>query len=108
MNWEKIDERYRYFSTVIWVNTFGLIFEIISIIRDQDKGQNEEVKEFNNKELEKAIAKLMLFVGVILACIYLLWIQVLLLHIISIALIVLGIGGRIVQGIKTFIDEFIG
>ncbi len=90
------------------MNTFGLIFEIISIIRNSDKAQNEEVKEFNNEELRKAIAKLMLFVGIILLCIYLLWIQSHLLIIISIILIILGIGGIIVQGIKDFLEEFIG
>jgi hypothetical protein len=107
MNWEKIDERYRYFSAIIWMNTFGLIFEIISIIKINKKIEDSFIKEENSEELKKSIAKLLLFVGIILFCIHI-WIDSQLLIILSIILIVLGIMGRLASGFKSFIDEFIG
>lgn len=106
MNWEKIDEKYRYLSAVAWMNTFGLIFEIISIIKINKKIEDSFTKEANREELRKSIAKLMLFVGIILFCIHL-WIDSQLLVIISIILIVLGVLGRLASGLKSFIDEFI-
>jgi hypothetical protein len=107
MNWKKIDERYRYFSALAWMNTFGLIFEIISLIKINQQTKDIFKKEVQSEELRKSTAKLMLFVGIVLFCIYL-WIDNQLLIIASIILIILGLLGRLASGLKSFIDEFIG
>jgi len=89
------------------MNTFGLIVEIISIIKINKKIKDAFTKEENKEELRKAVAKLMLFIGIILLCIYI-WIDSKLLVSISIILLVLGLIGRLASAFKSFIDEFIG
>lgn len=89
------------------MNTFGLIVKIISIIKINKKIQDNFRKEENKEELKKAIAKLMLFVGIVVFCIHL-WIDSQLLMFVSIFLIILGTLGKLASGLKSFVDEFIG
>ena len=105
--WDKIDERYRYITTIIWMNTIGLIVDIVLIVKSNRKINNDFAREENKEELRKSIAKLLIFLGAICLAVYWIWLSSIILLIIALALIVLGICGRIAQGIGRFIDEVV-
>ncbi|HMS91603.1 MAG TPA: hypothetical protein PKC87_05250 [Candidatus Absconditabacterales bacterium] len=115
MNWEKFDEswyerlyeRYRYTMTIVWMNTIGLIVSMVLIIKTMRKAKNIYTKTEKAEELKKVIAKLLIGVGIIGLAVYWLWVSSKLLLIISLVLIILGICGRIAQGMGRFIDEFV-
>ncbi|MCF7834444.1 hypothetical protein K9M48_00115 [Candidatus Gracilibacteria bacterium] len=90
------------------MNTFGLIFEIIFIIRTNDKVKDEDIKEMNKEELKKDIAKLMLFIGIVFLCFHLLLVHSYPLMIISIILIVFAILGRLANSMKCILDDLVG
>lgn len=108
MNWEKIYERLRYTGTVIWMNSFGLIIEIIVLIRTNKKVMNYITKEENIEELRVAVAKLMIFIGVVSLALCLFWMFSQTFLIISLALIGLGVLGMLANGVKVFLDELFG
>jgi len=108
MNWEKIDERYRYTMTVVWMNSIGLIVDILRIVKTNKKITNLYLREENIETLKVTIAKLLLVIGAVCLALYFLWSSSKILLILSLSLILLGICGRIMSGLKTFIDEFMG
>ena len=66
MNQEKRNERARYLATIFWMNTFGLIFEIIDSIRKNRKITNPVAREANGEALEEDIIRLIRFVAICL------------------------------------------
>lgn len=116
MNWEKFDderwydklyERYRYTMMVIWMNTIGLIVTMVLIIKAIRKAKNIYTKTENVEELRKIIVKLLIGIGIIGLAVYWLWVSSKILLIISLVLIILGICGKIAEGIGNFIAEVV-
>lgn len=115
MNWEKFDEswyerlyeRYRYTMTIVWMNTIGLIVSMVLIIKAMRKAKNIYTKTEKVEDLKKVIAKLLIGIGIICLAVYCLWVSSNMLLIVSWVLILLGLGGRIIQGIGRFIDEVV-
>ena len=98
----------RYYTVVVWMNTFGLVFMILAILRANKKTSiDPEVVEETQKELKQETAKLMMFLGVMGLCIQVFVCSKLLL-ILSMLLITFGILGVIAQGIENLLDEILG
>ncbi|MEI6774804.1 MAG: hypothetical protein WCL18_08795 [bacterium] len=63
---EKTYEEAKYLATVFWINTFGLIFEIIAIILKNKKVTNPVARQANSEMLKQNILKLALFAAICL------------------------------------------
>lgn len=71
--WEYADERRRYHTTVVWMNSFGLPFGIIATIRTNNRLKDSPVKTANTEGLQQDITKLMVFVGIIMLALSSVW-----------------------------------
>lgn len=65
-----LSERFRLFEAIIWMNSLGLIFQIIKGISPLKTNISEEAKELCKDEIEKDIIKLLVLTGVILILLF--------------------------------------
>lgn len=107
MNWKNFYERVRYYSTLIWLNTFGLIPEIVFILRYNRKVIDEGIKQENRTELRKDIIKLLFFLGALLLCIYFFLLGLHVFLIIAIALLLAAFLGLIGEAFIDLIAQIV-
>ena len=65
-----LSDRFRLLEAIVWMNSLGLIFQIIKGISLLKTNISEESKELCKDELEKDIIKLLTLTGIILILIF--------------------------------------
>lgn len=99
--------RYRYYSIIVWINTFGLIFSIRELLRINRQDIDPSDKEENERQIREELAKVMIFLGLLFLGIWL-FVASKLLLLLSVLLVVFGFFGMIVRGMEYVLDQIVG